>query len=157
MRRWMIWSLCVVMVGCGGKDGEDTGGTAPVDTAIGGTVPSDAPVLRNCDAFCRLNEAVPGYAFFQWTVECIYEDPQGNDTVQAFGDLNVEQNGATLSTTTIVCGVREDGTPQCYGQYGADTVGASCQSDPESYAFIVTVYDIDGNSGTESIQGRAEG
>jgi hypothetical protein len=140
---------------CGGKEEEDS---ATVDTAIGGTTLADAPVLSGCDSVCRLNTGGgPGYTFFQWQASCFYEDPQGSETVQPTGDLRVEQNGAVIANLLIVCGPRGDGSYQCTGNFAADDIGASCQIEPESYTFIYTAYDIDGNLGTAQSQGRAEG
>ena len=155
MSRWMTTAAVVALVACGGKDDDDSG-TLITDTAIGGTIPTDAPVIRNCDAVCRRVGDV-GTSFFQWQFSCIYEDPQGNDTVQAFGDVRVEQNGETVTNLRAVCGPRGDGTPLCDGAWGADDIFVSCQSEPESYTWILTVFDIDGNSGEGQAVGRAEG
>ncbi len=158
MVRWMMIPALVALVACGGDKEEDSGALATTDTAIGGTIPTDAPVLRNCEAVCRLNNlGGAGSSFFQWTAQCIYEDPQGNDTVLPFADVSVEQNGAVVANLQVVCGIRGDGTPLCDGAWGADDTGISCQSEPESYTWTIKIYDVDGNTGEAETTGRAEG
>ena len=157
MTRWTTTAALLALVACGGGKDEDSGGALITDTAIGGTVPADSPVLRNCDAVCRLNNGGgAGSTFFQWNLSCVYEDPQGNDTIQAFADVRVEQNGAVVANLRAPCGPRTEGW-LCEYAWGADDINVSCQNEPESYTWIITVFDIDGNSGEGTTTGRAEG
>ena len=157
MTRWMTMGVVLALVACGGDKDEDSG-TLITDTAIGGgSIPVDAPVLVNCDAVCRLNsDGGAGYTFFQWTLSCLYEDPQGNDTVQPLADVRIEKNGEMVYVGRATCGQFSDGD-RCQAQWGADDIGVSCQNEPESYEFIITLYDVDGNGGEGRTMGRAEG
>lgn len=157
MPRWILASLALTLLSCGNKDAGDTAG---VDTSIfDATIPTDAPVLRSCEALCRLNnsgaDGKPN--FFQWTVSCLFDDPQGADTVGPLGEVRVEQNDVKIVDLQMVCGVRSDGTPRCEQSYGADNIGVSCQVDPESYEWNFKIYDFDGNEGAASVYGRVRG
>jgi len=157
MSRWILATLTLTVLGCGNKDAGDT---APVDTSIfDATIPSDSPVLRNCEALCRLNNSGANGKdnFFQWTVSCLFDDPQGADTVGPLGEVRVEQNDVKIVDLTMVCGIRTDDTARCEQSYGADNIGVSCQVDPESYEWNFKIYDFDGNEGSASVVGHVQG
>lgn len=156
MTRHMLFLTTVALFGCAG-DKDDTEETTGDTALFGSSIPIDAPVLRNCEAICRLNNLGGGKNFFQWSVTCLYDDPQGADTVTSMGDVRITQNDVKIADVQMVCGIREDGTPRCEQRFGADNISVSCQNEPESYLWSFTIYDIDGNAGTAEVYGRVQG
>jgi hypothetical protein len=157
MRIHFFPLFAALFLGCGGDEADTDTTDTTTDTAIGGTVPSDSPVLENCDASCRLHQVDGGESFFQWSMACGYSDPQGDGTVQSVGQVEISQNGVFVGLLDLYCGVDPDEGAQCTRDAGADDIGVSCNVDPESYQFEFTVYDLDGNPGTAVSMGRAVG
>lgn len=155
MSRWTMTLAAVMLIACGGNKDDEDSATLITDTAIGGPVPTDAPVVRNCESVCR-RVGLEGAADFQWQFSCSFEDPQGNETVNTLGDVLVTKGGETVANLRAVCGNFDVGW-FCQEDYAEDSVGVTSCRDAEAFDFTLTVYDIDGNSGSGSAQGRASG
>ncbi len=139
---------------------EDTGvDTAEGDTDTDGDTDADgdgdtdsdsAPTVEEADAYCLYNDSSTQY--YYWIVTCSADDPQGADTLAAFGDewehlvTVYGEGGGEVASYPLIC----DGDGDCTGTFEEGDDSVICTS-ATSYTFSFVVYDQDGN-GSEAFE-----
>ncbi len=135
---------------CGGKDDEETTDTqAPeVPTSTTETVlppHPDGPVLTDCTAVCSFHAT--GDQFWTWALECLVTDPQGPETIQPFGELNVLQGATVVVEAAISCG-----NGRCSTSFKEDgfveelDISLDCET-PSQWTFEFIAKDLEGHEG----------
>jgi hypothetical protein len=151
--RTTLLLLALGALGCkptdidSGPKGSDTD-ESDVDTDVDSDTDADpgaAPVVEEADAYCLLNDSSETY--YYWIVQCAADDPQGADTLAAFGDewehtvTVTNDQGAELASYVLSC----DNDGDCTGTFYESDAGVICTS-ASSYSFGFVVYDQDGNA-----------
>lgn len=123
------------------SDTEDSG---PIDTAPPVT---NAPVIQTCDAYCEWHDI--GDTYWQWTVACTVEDPDGLENIWN-GNAIVRQNNNTIVEYLVAC----DTVGNCRTGFREETNNILCSQAP-TYTFVMRVSDWDGNNSKPfSVKGR---
>jgi hypothetical protein len=148
--------VVALSLACGGGKGEDEDSGGLTDAIpTGGTETDelaqhpDGPVLTGCEAVCEFHST--GDQFYIWSMGCDVTDPQGEATIQAFGELLVLQGTLEVASSVLACG---DG--RCSGGFKEDALDVVifCD-DPTQWNFTFVALDLEGHTGIGSATGQA--
>jgi hypothetical protein len=147
-----VSTAILLLAGCTAGEAKDADPDSAGDSDEGGGGdPANQPVIESAEVFCYLHDT--GDTYYQWAASAVASDPQGNNTIETLGTLDVLNAGAVVGTTSLVC---VDGS--CSTSWREGQLPASCL-DIEAYRFAFTVTDIDGHeSETVEVSGtKTEG
>lgn len=164
-------SIPVLILGClacddaTSKYADETAATPTTEETTDGTsnttdtdtdVPADpSPIVSSLDARCT--EHTTGEATYIWTITADATDPQGADTLETFVQdaIQVEANGSVVATYALSCVVEDLSIAHCSGSFLEVEDNIIC-TNAASYSISVTAVDQDGNTGTNTTQGRMQ-
>lgn len=154
--------LTLVLLACGDKDPDDSGGLAGDGGADGGGLDgggdgesdggtdTESPVISSADAWCYPHTV--GEKDFIWQVETRVDDPQGLVSLaSSFDGITVTEGGDLVAVYPMVC----DDAGRCFGSFTESQDEVRCTM-ASAYLLQLSVLDEDGNwSEVTELTGRS--